>query len=82
MLERLSQRGDKDHTCINPHNFWPVFMQEQLAASLWATYLTALVLWASTMFDVENLHNDILSALPSDPLAAIHMTNSKPSDPC
>ena len=76
------KEGDKGYTCINPHNFWPVFMQEQLAASLWATYLTALVLWASTMFDMENLHNDILSALPSDPLAAIHMTNSKPSDPC
>ena len=74
------KEGDKDYTRVNPHNFWPVFMQEQLAASLRATYLAAPVLRSSTLFDVEILHNDILFTLPSDPLAAIHMTNSKPSN--
>ena len=52
----------------------------QLAASLWATYLEYPVLRASTLFDLENLHNDILSALPSDPLAALHMSTSEPPD--
>ena len=30
------------------------------------------------MFDIENLHNDILSSLPSDPLAAIHLSTKAP----
>jgi hypothetical protein len=74
--------SDKDYARINPHNFRPVFTQEQLAASLRATYLTAPVLYASTLFDIENLHNDILSTLPSDPLAAIHLSTSKSPDSC
>ena len=73
-----SKEGNKDYTCVNSHNFQPVFTQEQLAVSLQATCLAAPVLWASTLFNMENLHNDILSTLSSDPLAAIHMTNSKP----
>ena len=28
------KEGDKDYTCINPHNFHSVFMQEQLISSL------------------------------------------------
>ena len=28
------KEGDKDYTHVNPHNFRPVFMQEQLAAFL------------------------------------------------
>jgi hypothetical protein len=74
--------GDKDYARINPHNFRPVFTQEQLAASLRATYLAAPVLQASTLFDIENLHNDILSTLPSDPLAAIHLSTSESPDSC
>jgi hypothetical protein len=74
------KEGDKDYARINPHNFRPVFTQEQLSASLRATYLAALVLRASTLFDIENLHNDILSALPSDPLAAIHLSTSESPD--
>ena len=71
---------DKDYAHVNPHNFRPVFTQEQLAVSLQATYLTALVLQASSLFDVEQLHADILSTLPSDPLASIHLSMSEPSD--
>jgi hypothetical protein len=48
--------------------------------SLRATYLAAPVLWASTLFNIEDLHNDILSALPSDPLAAIHLSTSESPD--
>ena len=71
---------DKDYAHVSPHNFRPVFTQEQLAASLRATYLAALVLWASVLFDLETLHNDILSALSSDPVASIHLSTSKPPD--
>ena len=74
------KEGDKDYARVNPHNFRPVFTQEQLAASLRATYLTALVLWASVLFDLETLHNDILSTLSSDPVASIHLSTSKPPD--
>ena len=72
------KEGDKDYARINPHNFRPVFMQEQLTASLRATYLTAAVLWASVLFDLETLHDNILSALSSDPVASIHLSTSKP----
>ena len=72
------KEGDKDYARVNPHNFCPVFMQEQLAASLRATYLAAPVLRASILFDIENLHNDILSSLPSDPLAAVHLSTEAP----
>ena len=74
------KEGDKDYARVNPHNFRPVFTQDQLTASLRATYLEYPVLRASTLFDLENLHNDILSTLPSDPLATLHMSTSKPPD--
>ena len=57
-------------------------MQEQLTSSLQATYLTALVLQASTLFDVEQLHANILSALSSDPLASIYLSTSESSTSC
>ena len=44
------------------------------------TYLRALVLQASVLFDLETLHNDILSALSSDPVASIHLSTSGPPD--
>ena len=68
----IPKRGDKDYAQVNPHNFQPVLTHEQLAVSLWTTYLEYPVLQASTLFDLENLLNDILSTLPSDPLAALH----------
>ena len=74
------KEGDKDYARVNPHNFQPVFTQEQLAASLRATYLAAPVLRASVLFDLETLHNNILSALSSDPVASIHLSTSEPPD--
>jgi hypothetical protein len=74
------KEGDKDYARVNPHNFQLVFTQEQLAVSLRAIYLAALFLQASTLFDIENLHNDILATLPSDPLAAIHLSTSESPD--
>ena len=49
-------------------------------SSLRATYLAALVLQASTMYDAEQLHNNILSTLSSNSLASVHLSTSEPSD--
>ena len=76
------KEGDRDYAHINPHNFQPIFTQEQLTLFLRATYLAAPVLRASTMYDAEQLHNNILSALSSDSLASIHLSMSEPSDSC
>jgi len=52
-----------------------VFTQEQLSNSLHATYLEFPVLRAVAIMDVETLHSDILSALPSDPIAQVHLAD-------
>jgi len=52
-----------------------VFTQEQLSNSLCATYLEFLVLHAVAIMDMETLHSDILSALPSDPIAQVHLAD-------
>ena len=53
-----------------------MFTQEQLTNSLRATILEFPVLHqAVAIMDVETLHNDILSALPSDPIAQIHLSD-------
>ena len=57
-------------------------MQEQLTLSLWATYLTALVLQASTLFVVKQVHVNICSALCSNPLTSIYLSITQPSISC
>ena len=52
-----------------------MFTQEQLSNSLCATYLEFPVLRAVTIMDVETLHSNILSALPSDPIAQVHLAD-------
>ena len=47
-----------------------------------ATYFAAPVFQVSTMYNVKQLHNDILSALSSNSLASIHLSTSEPSDFC
>ena len=69
------KEGDSGYAQVNPKNLWPVFTQEQLSNSLRATYLESLVLRAVAIMDVETLHNDILSALPSDPIAQVHLSD-------
>ena len=73
---------DSGYTRVNPQNFRPVFMQEQLSASLRATYLEYLVLQAVAIMDVEKLHSDILSTLPSDPIAQTHLKNTSQPQWC
>ena len=72
--------GDSNYATINPHNFHPVFTQEQLASSLRATIILSPVLWAMSLMDIEQLHSDICSALSIDPIASIHIKSEK-SDP-
>ena len=60
------------YATVNPHNFKPIFTQEQLATSIQATVLLFPSLHAATVMDLDILHQDILSALPSDPIATTH----------
>ncbi len=56
------KEGDSDYSVVNPHNFRPVFTQEQLASSLRATILHLPVLRAVFALDDTQLRTDILSA--------------------
>ena len=67
------KEGDSGYTRVNPQTLQPVFTQEQLTNSLCVTYLEFPVLHAVMIMDVEILHSNILSALPSDPIAQIHL---------
>ena len=66
------KEGNTSYATINPHNFKPIFTQEQLAASVQATVLLFSSLRIATVMDLDTLHQDILSALPSDPIATKH----------
>ena len=70
------KEGDRGFTCINPQNLRPVFTTEQLNALFRATHLQFPVLRASALMDIKQLHNDILSALPSNPIAQIHLSDT------
>jgi len=74
------KEGDSGYTQVNAKNLRQVFAQEQLSNSLHTTYLEFPVLCAVAIMDVETLHSDILSALPSDPIAQVHLAD--PPDSC
>jgi len=69
------KEGDSGYTQVNPQNLRLVFTQEQLSNSLRATYLEFPVLHAVAIMDMDTLQNDILSALPSDPIAQTHLSD-------
>ncbi|KIK77699.1 hypothetical protein PAXRUDRAFT_17323 [Paxillus rubicundulus Ve08.2h10] len=64
---------DKDYAHINPQNLCPVFTQEQLALSLWATILMAPVLHASSLLNIEDIHKDTLEFLSSGPITSLQI---------
>ena len=68
------KEGGSDYSAVNPHNFRPVFSQEQLASSLRASALYEPVLRASFVIDEAQLQTDIYSAqnssTPSNELIA------------
>ena len=65
--------GNTGYATVNPHNFKPISTQEQLAASIRATVLLFPSLCIATVVDLDTLHQDILSALSSDPIATKHI---------
>jgi len=70
--------GNSDYASVNPTNLRPVFTQEQLTHSLRASALLEPILRATVIMDEDQLHKDILAALPSDPLYVSHSTSPKP----
>ena len=75
------KEGDKDYTCVNPDNYRPIFINEQLAASLHMTYLEAPMLQASVLIDIEQLRSDILSSLSNDPVTSPLLSAESLDDP-
>ena len=61
-----SKGGNTGYATVNPHNFKPIFTQEQFAASVQATVLLFPSLHTATVMDLDTLHQDILLALPSN----------------
>lgn len=64
-------REDSSYAAVNPHNFRPVFTQEQLSSSLRATYLQYPALRTSVIMDLESLHSDIKNGYDGDPEAQV-----------
>lgn len=61
------KEGDRAYSQLNPQNFRPIFTQDQLTASLRASLLEEIVLRATVVMDVEQLHADIKSHIIDDP---------------
>ena len=71
--------GNSNFILTNPSNLRPIFTQEQLLASLHATYFATPIICSAIIMDIEKLHNDICSSLPLDPVSAKQFLN--PSNP-
>ena len=87
-LDALTRRWDvyskeenTSYATVNSHNFKPIFTQEQLTASIQATILLFPSLCAATVMDLDTLHQDILLALPSNPIATKHISVDEWSTP-
>jgi len=74
------KEGGSDYASINPRHLRPIFTTEQLATSLRASSLMFPVLRSTIIMDVEQLHNDIRTALPNDLTASAH--SIKDPDSC
>ncbi len=75
------KEGDSQYAAVNPHNFRPVFTQEQLSASLCATFLEGPTLHASAIMDIDKLHSDIKQAQLSNSAASEGFRQAKSSTP-
>ena len=75
------KEGDTRYTQLNPHNFRPIFTQDQLGASLRATFLEEIVLRASVVMDVDQLHSDIKTNVPLDPIGAAGLDSATSPEP-
>ena len=72
------KEGRSDYASVNPHNLHPVFMQEQLASSLRATFLSVPALRTTIIMDIEKLCSNICSSLHSDPIASSQLDSPSP----
>ena len=72
------KEGGSDYASVNPHNLCPIFMQEQLASSLHATFLSVPTLCTTIIMDIEKLHSDIRSSLHSNPIASAQLNSPSP----
>jgi len=61
------------YTTVNPYNFKPIFTQKQLTALIQATVLLFSFFCTAIVVDLDILHQDILLALSSDPIAIKHI---------
>jgi hypothetical protein len=66
------KEGDSGYASVNPHNFRPIFTQDQLLESLRASTLWEAVLRGVRIMDTEQLLIDIWTSLPEDSLAKLH----------
>ena len=72
--------GNSNFALANLSNFCPVFTQEQqLSASLHATYFATPIIHYAIIIDIEKLHNNIRSSLPLDPISAAQLLS--PNNP-
>ncbi|GAW10029.1 retrotransposon nucleocapsid protein [Lentinula edodes] len=71
------KEGDIGYAQVNPHNFRPIFTNEQLTTSLQATFLEGPMLRASIVMDIEALHQAIILALPKDPSSVVGLELAK-----
>ena len=78
-LEKCKFYSDSGYAWVNPRNLWPVFTQDQLANSLRATYLKFPVLRVVAIIDIETIHSNIMTALPSDPITQAHVSDTAKS---
>ena len=65
--------GNSNFALTNPSNFQPVFMQEQLSASIRTTYFATPIIRSAVIMDIEKLHNDIHSSLPLNPISVAQL---------
>jgi len=64
---------DNGYALVNPYNFHLVFTHKQIAVFLQTTILTTLILRTAMILDQNQLHFDILVALPSNSSISEHL---------
>jgi hypothetical protein len=76
------KEGVSDYAAVNPHNFKPIFTTEQLNSSLRASHYFLPAMRSAIVMDTVQLHQDILAALPEDPVTKPLLTSiPDPSQP-
>jgi hypothetical protein len=68
------KEGRSDYAIVNPHNFCPIFAQDQLTESLQAMHITVphsstpvVYIYHTAALDIVKLYDDICAMLLRDP---------------